>query len=113
MFPPSEKGWLFNLNFIGVSSLGDLSSLRAGYERGRKKLPWLQQGAYRPSLRWICERISGHSIAVHADCKLRTPVNGQVSSPCKSTFPVIAVYQDLFAHRLVFTLNSCPPVQSA
>ena len=56
-------------------------------------MPWLQQGAYRPSLRWICERISGHSIAVHADCKLRTPVtpvNGQVSSPCKSTFPVSA-----------------------
>ncbi len=57
-------------------------------------MPWLQQGAYRPSLRWICERISGHSIAVHADCKLRTPVtpvNGQVSSPCKSTFPVTAL----------------------
>src|SRR5437660_8902025 len=38
MFPPSEKGWLFNLNFIGVSSLGDLSSLRAGYERRTEKI---------------------------------------------------------------------------
>src|SRR5882724_4926983 len=58
---------------------------------GRKKLPWLQQDACRPSLGRVCERsLSRHSIFVRADCKLRTAATDCLSLRSHlNTLPIV------------------------